>query len=510
MAYRISAPTFEWLLEHTNIFGSTDIFPRPFEFYFYQDHKKEIANELSKIDLLSYPQRPGLTYLTPKNLLGFRAADELHPLSHLIYTACTLKLAKKIESVRVEKTVAYSYRYRPNKEFSMFDSGQGYSNWIARHLDLLTENKKYKFVLSTDIADFYQRISHHRLENSLYALEGDEHAVNIIMRQLNTHRTRMSFGIPVGNNASRLLAELLLNDTDQALTAAGFEYSRYVDDFRFFLKTEEEAYRVLAFLAEHLYVTEGLTLSKAKTVVERRQDYISRYTPVDEGKDSEETAIRSLSKSIYESEEPDPEEIEELAAYDLVEKLENELDKLEPDPNRVKVLLSAIKTLRNTEVIPLVLKKINLLLPFMREVILMIEKLSEDEPGKVRKLKTTFFNLLKDGKYYLPITRVWVLELFSKGIFDLSQREFNEIFSSALHESLLETRQLHLVAHQNDITNFFRVRRGSFDHLNHWTSTSFVYGSSCLPTDEYTHWLRSIKPRFDYALRDQFLQWVAL
>jgi hypothetical protein len=83
----------------------------------------------------------------------------------------------------------------------------------------------------------------------------------------------------VGGGAARLLAELALVDTDQALRDGGITATRFVDDFRIFLRNSESPYDALGFLAEHLAINEGLSLNAAKTSVSTRSQYILSRKP---------------------------------------------------------------------------------------------------------------------------------------------------------------------------------------------------------------------------------------
>jgi len=52
---------------------------------------------------------------------------------------------------------------------------------------------------------------------------------------------KISYGVPVGPLASRLLGEATLIDVDAALALQGFDFVRWVDDFTFFCKSEKSA-----------------------------------------------------------------------------------------------------------------------------------------------------------------------------------------------------------------------------------------------------------------------------
>ena len=106
--------------------------------------------------------------------------------------------------------------------------------------------------------------------------------------------------MPVGGSAARLLAELALSDTDNALVDRGFVATRFVDDFRIFLRANKSAYDALGFLAEHLAVNEGLSLNSAKTHVASASRFVERLTHdmSDVGSEAEGQALEALTASM--------------------------------------------------------------------------------------------------------------------------------------------------------------------------------------------------------------------
>jgi hypothetical protein len=64
-----------------------------------------------------------------------------------------------------------------------------------------------------------------------------------------------------------MLAECVLNDTDMQLKNMRVQFTRYVDDFRIAVPAGTEAHSILCRLAEHLMVTEGLSLNVTKTKI---------------------------------------------------------------------------------------------------------------------------------------------------------------------------------------------------------------------------------------------------
>ncbi|WP_347162197.1 RNA-directed DNA polymerase, partial [Peptostreptococcus anaerobius] len=83
---------------------------------------------------------------------------------------------------------------------------------------------------------------------------------------------RDSYGLPVGSNASRILAEVALIDVDNYLLSKGINFCRFVDDYRIFAKNAFEAHSNLALLTLKLS-KEGMFLNTQKTKVKDISNY---------------------------------------------------------------------------------------------------------------------------------------------------------------------------------------------------------------------------------------------
>jgi Reverse transcriptase (RNA-dependent DNA polymerase) len=93
-------------------------------------------------------------------------------------------------------------------------------------------------VLKADIADFFPHIYHHRLETRLHRSTTEKHYADTIMRMLSSWGGRVSYGLPIGPAASRLLAELLLDPIDRMLQEQGYKHCRWIDDIRLFCESK--------------------------------------------------------------------------------------------------------------------------------------------------------------------------------------------------------------------------------------------------------------------------------
>ncbi|MGD9853267.1 MAG: RNA-directed DNA polymerase [Nitrospirales bacterium] len=139
-----------------------------------------------------------------------------------------------------------------------------------------------KVLVSCDIADFYDRLNLHRLESILLSLPIDKTRVRQLNELLLFWANRDSYGIPVGSNASRILAEAALLEVDNYLLSMGIKFCRFVDDYRLFAPNAHTAHYWLTQLIERLWI-EGLTINKSKTKIEDVRKLLAEGTTTRQG-----------------------------------------------------------------------------------------------------------------------------------------------------------------------------------------------------------------------------------
>ncbi len=117
--------------------------------------------------------RPPTTHesLTQVGYTGFRWATQIEPFWNAYYLALVIYLANQIEDKRIptDDRVIFSYRYQWSEDEHKLFGDSTWNDYRKRCVELSRETG---FVVLTDIADFYPRIYHHRLENELDRLLG--------------------------------------------------------------------------------------------------------------------------------------------------------------------------------------------------------------------------------------------------------------------------------------------------------------------------------------------------
>jgi len=422
MTYRVPQSSLEASINHLVRYGDTDIFPHLPELAFFADEAAVIVGELSKLDLDSYTPAGAIEALAPKARYSFRIAHQLSALDTVLLLACVIDIADKIEAKRLPARYvsSFSYRFQLNSATGgVFRGDRSYKDWLHNQQRILERRDDITHVVSTDISDYYSRINFHRLENLLDEVAPRHGAVRFVKKHISIIRARQSFGLPVGGSAARLLAELALVDTDEALRGMRLTVTRFVDDFRIFLKETEHPYDVLGFLAEQLGINEGLSLNSAKTDVTEREKYIEylKAATSDLEEEAENVALDALTSSLYFDNEPDELEhelnLQRLKGFNLVGMLETEINSDVWDIGRIKVLFRALKIAKPEAAIVFVKERFEDLVVFAKDLVLLMEALEEYSIHCFRELQEQVIRaILSPPASSIQIIRTWLLEIF--------------------------------------------------------------------------------------------------
>lgn len=261
--------------------GLTDIFERPFEVEMLtksMEFQKKVREKtiacLKSGSIMGLGVSPVDYMLIPKNTaFNFRRCALMQPHDTIKYLALVLIVADTIEKARIpiNQKKVFSYRFHPNKGY-LFNKNYTIKSFQL-HVSEKAQKKKTKLVISCDIANYYDRLNLHRLENILLSIGCEYNKVNMINELLLFWSNRDSYGLPVGSNASRILAEASLISVDNYLVSMGVDFIRFVDDFRFFAPDTETAHYWLTLLIERLS-QEGLSINMNKTKIESSNKYI--------------------------------------------------------------------------------------------------------------------------------------------------------------------------------------------------------------------------------------------
>lgn len=256
--------------------GTTDVelFKKPFEIKLLENNeirREIIENVVKSIKKCNFEElkisKIGHVLVPKKNLCDYRKCAWIDVIDEIKYLTLVLLMAKDIEVVRDNKSnkKVFSYRLKTKGNNGyIFDNEYNYTSFRNRIAEK-SKMKNKRIVVECDISNFYDRLNLHRLESILLSIEKiDKDAIKLLNEILLFWSNRDSYGLPVGSNASRILAEAALIEIDNYLISKNIDFCRFVDDYRIFAKSASEAHKNLAILVERLN-KEGLFLNFSKT-----------------------------------------------------------------------------------------------------------------------------------------------------------------------------------------------------------------------------------------------------
>ena len=518
MSLYISESSLEWALRHIENYGDTDIFPLPFEFEAIRHswHSK-LQKFLSTQDLHIYGARPYRRCLSPKHRFGFRISTQLDPLDTLMYTALVYDIGFDIEARRVpiSQQIVHSYRFNPDSTGRFFDPNVGYDSFIQQ-CNYLASCGKFQNVVVADIADFFPRIYSHPLENALHACTQHHDRAKAIMRLIKQWNFTVSYGIPIGQTASRLLAELVISDVDQALLSERKVYCRYSDDFRIFCTDDREAYEALAFLANVLFENHGLTLQQHKTHILPVHEFQRRY--LETGSSKERNSLTEKFADIldglgiddwYEEidyDDLDPETQAKIDSLNLAEILSDQIKRGgDLDLNVTRFVLRRLAQINDHSAIQIVGVNLEVLYPLFKEVLAYITSIRRIDSAYRRKLGKYLIDLIEKSVVgHLEFHKCWIISTFTKDKEWDNDHEFASLYNSNNDE--FSRRELTLALGRAGQEHWFKTRKRNVFQLGPWERRAFLAAISCLPGDEPKHWYGSILRQLD-ELEQAVVSW---
>lgn len=270
--------------------------------------------------------------LVPSGSHGFRITAKIDPFWNLYLNGLGLAIAQANEDNRSSRV--HSYRLSSDSP-NFFDRARSWRSYKEATLTEPALADDQAVVVQTDIASFYEHIYHHRLENVVNDLASSSSTIALqIDRILNKLAAGRSFGLPVGGQCARVLAEVMMTPIDRSISDAGLTWHRYVDDFTLICRSQQDAYKALSVLS-HALADYGLSLNRSKTTflsAKHYKDFIS--TQLGLGEESSST-LREMDLHFDPYSDNARGEYEKLKqSFDQIDisfLLDLEVEKSEPD-----------------------------------------------------------------------------------------------------------------------------------------------------------------------------------
>jgi len=495
---------FKKALDNIIKHGDTDIFPFPFERYLFDDENDSSLKILEGYhsnfdDALSQSPPLTLVELSQVGYYGFRQATMIEPFWNAYFLALVISLADDIEKTRIkpEEKKIFSYRYEWREENSTLFKD---TTWIDYKKQCIEYSNSFDIVLQTDIANFYHRINHHKLENELKRIDVSAQKAKRIIKLLGVFSGTISYGLPVGGPAARILAELALNHTDLHLKSRGITFCRYADDYTIFCNSESEAYKVLILLSEKLS-NDQLALQKDKTKIMTSQEFREIHQFLDpkpvQDKSTQEQKLLNISIRFDPYSPTATEDYEELKEIikeiDIIGILSREVNKTKIDQTVTKQAINAIRALDTEEQV----RAIKILLDYDNLI-----TLSPVFTTVMRSVRSVYFELNEEGKDIIDqsllnlftndsyLTKIamnlnYIIQILSLRYVPEKETVFIKLFETEANHLL--KRQI-IIAMANWDCHYWLVDvKSQFTTLTTWERRAFIYASYFLG-DEGRHW----------------------
>lgn len=503
--------------------GDTDVFPFPVENLVMYDAEDSVADLIvetsSKFDDAINAQ-PAVNYstLAAVGYNGYRWVTQIDPRWNAYLLALVLEVAPFLEAARLPDSAqrVFSYRLDANSGDSGLFVRDG---WRRFQEQTRTLAKAHPYVVSLDIADFYARIYHHKLENALSRSDPGKNVTRQVMRLLGTFSNGTSYGLPVGGPAARILAEAVLNNVDHLLVADADmrTFCRYADDYRFFVADMAQAHRVVARLSEMLLRNEGLTLQKTKTRIMTSREYESALDPARPDKG---TAAAFLHLHVHfdpYSSTPEQDYVRlkgQLSEFDVVGLLRTELTKGRVHAALVRRLVGAIQYMEASvqeQALMSLLENLERLTPVVPQVMLAIRGCLDGLPEEfAERVHASIRALISEGHYLaqVDLNLAFMLRVLATRHSLANEQLLIKLYSGphghGTDPAPNVQRDIMLIMARWKVAYWLSNQKNYIGGAHPWVQRAFLIASYQLG-DEGDHWRKSAAKRwsdFDVIVRN--------
>ena len=262
----LNRDSLEWAIDFVSDHSDRDLFPNVVEINAIKEKSDVFINLVEGKDLANFQPMPCRRFIVPKDEISYRQATQLHPQDSLLLSALIYQYGQGIEDRRLDKDKVYSNRFSPTQNNGLYNNKNAWNDFWAEASRLGKNNVR---ILYLDIADFYNQIYHHTVENQLIESSFPNQGTKWLIALLESTTAGVSRGIPIGPHPIHLIAEATMIPIDNSFKMNGLEFIRYADDILVFCDSEKSARFALAQIASVLDKQQRLMLQRQATNLSR-------------------------------------------------------------------------------------------------------------------------------------------------------------------------------------------------------------------------------------------------
>lgn len=492
---KLPSESIRWALSSIVRNSDSDLFPPTPEFRALEQSGNSFIERVASLELKDLRAHPSNRFLVPKDRLSYRQATQLHPMDAVTFTAIVHAFGSGIERRRLDSGRVFSYRFAPSAD-GLYDESIG---WREFWRDGINRASGAAFVLYCDIADFYNQIYHHTIENQLAESGLPNQATKWILELFKSTTASVSRGIPIGPHASHLIAEASMIPIDNSLVSSGLRHTRFVDDVLIFCDSEEEAQRNLFVVAQTLDRQQRLILQRHKTRIFARSEFLNHAhlmthdQPISETEASLLAVVRKYSGgNPYRSvliNDVSTEDWKTISDAGFSAILESYLSSAHVDYSRLAWFYRRLAQVGHPGALGATLDRVTVLTPCLASVVSYISSIQDLPTHRWLELGQRLIDLLdvaplNASEYYQASIVGAIARSGSMNHFEGLARRF-ETSSAAVK------RQILLAAVWHRATDWLRERKEDFRSFDAFSRLAFLYAVRSLPQDERKFFLRN-------------------
>lgn len=490
----LDSTSVEWAIDFITEHSDGDLFPQIAEMSAIQVEKSRLVTEIAGKDLNQLSIGTSRRFIVPKDEISYRQATQLDPQDSIILSAIMHQYGLGIEGRRQSEDKVFSYRFSPSSDHGLYASQSGWNHFWAKVSQKASSSKT---ILYCDIADFYNQIYHHTVENQLIASGFSNQSTKWVIRLLESTTAGVSRGIPVGPHAAHLIAEATLIPIDNSLEAQGVDFLRYADDILVFCSSRNQASTALSQIARTLDQQQRLTVQRHKTsfLSPEQANLLCRQMVEDRPINENEKDLLSVVKRYSSGNPYRMISFSSISSSDWKKIKDSRIDEiideyLSQDPVdfiRLRWFFRRLAQVGHPGAIEKVISRIHELNPCLAGICAYLSSVQDLEEDEWRDLGENLIALLTNtplanNEYF----RLSVLSLFSRNATLNHIPQIIGLFSSG---DPYVRREVILSAMASGATDWLREHKEEFSQMDPWQKRAFIFACSKFPSDERQYFL---------------------
>ena len=210
----VTKDSIKWSINFIHRHSDGDLFPKIIEINAILENIDQFISLTGEKDLNQFSPGACRRFIVQKDEISYRQATQLDPQDSILLTAIIYQYGQGIEDRRLDKDIVFSYRFLPDTIQGLYSTQNAWNNFWEKAYEKSLESK---IVLYCDIADFYNQIYHHIIENQLTLSSFPNQVNKWVINLLKSTTADVSRGIPIGPHAMHLLAEATLIPIDNSI-----------------------------------------------------------------------------------------------------------------------------------------------------------------------------------------------------------------------------------------------------------------------------------------------------